>query len=1087
VGTWHRIEFWVKLNTIGKSDGVQRTWLDGQLAGEWTGLTLRTDSSLKLNSLMLDGEAIAPITEQLYIDDVQVLPAMPATTPPPPTPIAAVAVTLASATLNVGQTTQATAKLTDSSGNVVTGPRVSWSSSNAAVAAVDTNGVVTAVAAGTASISATAQGITGAATVTVNRPPVSSVAVTLNSPSLTVGQETQAAATLRDANGNVLTGRSITWSSSNASVATVDANGFVTAVAAGTASITATSEGASGSAQLAVTAASSSTIFTEGFESGTLAAWQDGVNTAKQQVLNNASLAHSGTHLLQMTYPAGQSGGWLTRFFMPGYDSLYASYWIRFGPNWTGPTTLLTLRGSRTDDQWSAFGKSTSCPTGSDFFATTINAGTSTNPLDLTFLTWYPGMPTASGGVTCNGVGQGMGVTTYAQSRRLTIGVWHRLEFWVKLNTVGQSNGQELTWLDGQLVGQWTGLTLRTDNALKLNSLMLDGATASTTTRILYIDDITIAQTAPSPLPPPPSGVASVTVTLNSPSLTVGQSTQATAVLRDASGNVLAGSAITWSSSDTSVATVDGTGLVQAVGQGGATITATSQGVPGVATMTVTAPSPTPVASVSVTLNSPSLVVGQSTQAVATLRDASGNVLSGRTISWSSSNSAVATVNAQGLVTSVAAGSANITATSEGITGSAALTVTLPAVASVSVTVTPDTLRTGQTAQATATLKDANGNVLTGRTVSWSSSNVVAASVSAIGLVTALTAGNTTITAASGGVTGSVQVTVTVAPVATVSVSLGTSSLSVGQTTQASAVLKDASGNVLIGRTITWASTNTAVATVSTTGLVTAVATGSASITATAEGQSGTANVSVTTSTSSGLWPNEPAGFRTWSDADWSSLTPPGWAWSFGQGGNGTLSTDATAPVSPSSVLQIKFPLGFTGTGTEPAKVYLNDPGAPRPTELYVGLEMMVSNPWQGHSSGVNKILFLNTGTTTDALVVEMFGTAPPYHLQYAAFEMGATENHQWLTQNVTNPAFTLGVWHKIEIYCKYSTTSSSYDGIVKTWLDGVLVMNYTDINWAHDGFGEQQIAPTWGGVDNTQVKTETDYYWIDHIRFSHP
>jgi hypothetical protein len=236
-----------------------------------------------------------------------------------------------------------------------------------------------------------------------------------------------------------------------------------------------------------------------------------------------------------------------------------------------------------------------------------------------------------------------------------------------------------------------------------------------------------------------------------------------------------------------------------------------------------------------------------------------------------------------------------------------------------------------------------------------------------------------------------------------------------------------------------------------------------------------------------GTWPNEPAGFKTWSDVDWSSLNPPNWAWSFGQGGNGTLTTDALAAMSPPSVLQIKFPIGFTGTGTEPAKVYLNDPGVPRPTQLYIGLEMKVSNPWQGHSSGVNKILFLDTGATTDALVIEMFGTAPPYHLQYAAFNMGVTENHQWLMQNVTNPAFTLGVWHKIEIYCKYSTTSSSNDGVVKTWLDGVLVMNYTDINWAHDGFGEQQIAPTWGGVDNTQTKTENDYYWIDHIRYSRP
>ncbi|HKW10827.1 MAG TPA: hypothetical protein VJO33_10630, partial [Gemmatimonadaceae bacterium] len=92
----------------------------------------------------------------------------------------------------------------------------------------------------------------------------------------------------------------------------------------------------------------SSSIFTEGFESGTLAAWQDGVNTATQHVLTDATRAHSGTHVLQLRYPAGQGAGWLTRFFMPGYDSLYVSYWIRLDPTWTGSTALLGLRGSRT-------------------------------------------------------------------------------------------------------------------------------------------------------------------------------------------------------------------------------------------------------------------------------------------------------------------------------------------------------------------------------------------------------------------------------------------------------------------------------------------------------------------------------------------------------------------------------------------------------------------------------------------------------------------------------------------------------------------------------------------------------------------
>ena len=85
---------------------------------------------------------------------------------------------------------------------------------------------------------------------------------------------------------------------------------------------------------------------------------------------------------------------------------------------------------------------------------------------------------------------------------------------------------------------------------------------------------------------------------------------------------------------------------------------------------------PGAVTTVDVSLNASTLAVNQTAQATATLRDASGNVLTGRTIVWSSSSPAVASVSASGLVTAVAAGVATIVATSEGKTGSAALTVT---------------------------------------------------------------------------------------------------------------------------------------------------------------------------------------------------------------------------------------------------------------------------------------------------------------------------------------------------------------------------------------------------------------------------
>ena len=343
--------------------------------------------------------------------------------------------------------------------------------------------------------------------------------------------------------------------------------------------------------------------------------------------------------------------------------------------------------------------------------------------------------------------------------------------------------------------------------------------------------------------PPPPPPVASVSVELQSAKLIIGSTTQATAQMKDAAGNVLTGRGVTWASTNIAVTTVNPSGVVTAVSEGSTSITATSEGQTGLAAIMVT---PIPVASVTLTLAASSITVGANTQATATTKDANGNVLTGRAVTWASSNTAIATVSTSGLVTALAAGNSNITATSEGQTGSATITVIPIPVASVSVTLAASSIIVGGTTQANATTKDANGNVLTGRAVTWASSNTAIATVSTSGLVTALAAGNANITATSESQSGSATVTVTPIPVASVSVTLAASSITVGANTQATATTKDANGNVLTGRAVTWASSNTAIATVSTSGLVTAVAAGNANITATSEAQSGSAAITVT-------------------------------------------------------------------------------------------------------------------------------------------------------------------------------------------------------------------------------------------------
>src|SRR5437870_3934978 len=195
------------------------------------------------------------------------------------------------------------------------------------------------------------------------------------------------------------------------------------------------------------------------------------------------------------------------------------------------------------------------------------------------------------------------------------------------------------------------------------------------------------------------------------------------------------------------------------------TVTATSHpgNVSMAASVTVTG-CPLPVASVSVTPATATIGVGQTAQYAAITRDAFGNPLGGRTVTWSSSNPGVATVNGAGQATGVAVGSATLTATSEGKSGTAAILVTNVPVASVAVSPASASVQVGQTVQLAATLKDANGNTLTGRTVTWSSDNTAVATVSGSGLVSGVVAGAATITATSEAKTGTSAITVTAPP-----------------------------------------------------------------------------------------------------------------------------------------------------------------------------------------------------------------------------------------------------------------------------------------------------------------------------------
>jgi uncharacterized protein YjdB len=216
-------------------------------------------------------------------------------------------------------------------------------------------------------------------------------------------------------------------------------------------------------------------------------------------------------------------------------------------------------------------------------------------------------------------------------------------------------------------------------------------------------------------------------------------------------------------------------------------------------------------------------------------------------VTWTSGNTNLATVNAStGVVTGVAAGSVTITATGTGgLSGVfASITITVEGISVGSVSVSPSSGAlngsTSETLQLTATVTDNNNNTLTGRTINWTSGNTNRATVDANGLVTAQStagAGSVTITAEddTSGVTGTAAITVNVTPITPTTVVATPASITnvVGSTVQLSVVTNDQNGQPVSGRSYTYSSNTPSIATVSSTGLVTLVAAGSATITIT--------------------------------------------------------------------------------------------------------------------------------------------------------------------------------------------------------------------------------------------------------------
>jgi uncharacterized protein YjdB len=765
--------------------------------------------------------------------------------------------------------------------------------------------------------------------------PVAVVAVAPAASTLTTGQTLQLAATLTDALGGVLTGRTVTWATSDASVATVNASGLVTGVAAGSASITATSEGISGTAAVTVSAPTS----------------------VKPAAVTDLAVTATTSTSLTLAFTEVNDG--------------------------TGQPAKYDVRVAAGTLAWGS--------------ASSVTQGTCATPVT--------------------------GTTIGARRTCTILGLTATTAYQVQLVSFRGTMNQNAVY--GPL------------------SNVASGTTNSTTQ----------------------AAVVSVTVAPASASVRVGGTVSLTATLKDASGNVLTGRTVTWTTSATAVATVSTAGVVTGVAVGSATITATSGGVSGTAAVTVTAtPKPgrvTTLAVANVSTNSVTLSfteVGDGTGQPAKydVRFAAG------TISWGSAQSV-----SQGTCSTPLAGTAIGATRSCTVLGLAAGTKYQFQLVAYRGTLNVSGVVFGALSNVTT------GTTATATTNPGQVTNLSVASVATDGVTL-------TFKEVADGAGQPAQYDVRYAPGtmswgSASSVTQGTCATPLAGTTvgatRSCTVLGLTAGTAYQFQLVAFR----AVVNASTVyGALSNVVSGT-----TAGGAAPPPPPPPPPPTGGGAWPNEPAGMTLLSDEPFNAMTENGWNVVQRQTTNGSgvsIMSDATAPVSPSSVLAMKYAAGYQA-GSEPGGEYL-DPATPV-KETFVGFWWKASNPWQWHPSGVNKIAFLFTAVDNIYIMMYNDGGGPTIQV-----EPQLLNDVRRLAPNVTATTVTLGQWHRIEWYVKYATSGTSHDGIVRWWLDGVLQGEYTDLQTTpSSGVVEYIIAPTWGGIGGT--KTETDYYWYDHYHIS--
>ena len=728
----------------------------------------------------------------------------------PPAVVAVSGVSLDQSTLNLSTGTTGTLAATVAPAEAAN-KNIAWFSDNEAVATV-ADGVVYAVAAGTANVAViTEDGLfTAYCAVTVTDPvvAVSGVSLDQNALNLTTGATGALAATVAPAEA---ANKNIAWFSDNEAVATV-ADGVVYAVAAGTANVAVITEDGLFTANCAVTVTDPAPAPTEApvetpVDTLTQAPVETPVDTL---VLPTVGL--SGTPL---TVPAtitvapysaldlstleiGDSYN-LSASVDPYDPSLPGYSWVSSDNN----VVSVSIPGDSANAVVTVVGAGTA--------SITVSRGETVTPFVIP-VTVHNDAVTITDSKSAMNTGDAY---TFAAS-----GTWgSRAVNWSSDNTA-------VATVDGN------GLVV----AVGAGTANIIAVSAGDRAAVPASASVAITVTDPAPVPVPVAGVSLDRATLE---LTTGGSFDLTATVVPSNAD---NPAVVWTSSDASVAGVDANGLVSALKAGTATITATTVdgGMTASCAVTVADPAPVVVPVTGVTLDQTNVemalgsVVSMKLNATVLPENASN-----KAVTWSSDNTAVATVDANGLVTAVTAGTAHITVTTADGGKTAVAVVSVKAKPAVSIQcayespafLTTEGTYTGISAVLVNT-SSAASNII------WSSSDTSVVSVAGTGAANANCVvtikgkvGSAVITASHAGCDADTILVNVVAPanvpVSSVAITGAAPALTVGSSAQLGVTVSPADAS---NKSVTWTSGNVGVATVDQTGKVTGTGVGSTKV-----------------------------------------------------------------------------------------------------------------------------------------------------------------------------------------------------------------------------------------------------------------